>query len=343
MKTKLLTFLVLHLGLAAVVAQPVITTQPQDQTALAGTTVTFFCEATGTPPLTYQWRSYNSTGSSFTNIPGATDATLTLPDARATTRLFAVVVTDFTSLSVTSAPLAKLIVVSPPRLTRPLFDQAGMAGDNFSLHVTTTGTGPLTYQWFFDGKPLAGANRSSISFPKLQSSDAGPYFAVISNAYGMITSQVARLSVGVPNVIIDWNDALIPVFKGSSLPVLQAVRAVSLMHLAQFEAVNAVRALRQLCVESGRARSLPGGGRRAGGLHGAHQPDVLGHNDLAFPTHAIPGRRAGRPSEIGWDRAWSGCRRCDPVAPRWGRDFVADSGAESGAQTRSVASHPTGL
>ena len=35
--------------------QPVITSQPQSVTNLAGTTATFFVTATGTPPLAYQW------------------------------------------------------------------------------------------------------------------------------------------------------------------------------------------------------------------------------------------------------------------------------------------------
>ena len=37
-------------------AQPVITTQPQDQTNVIGTTATFWVQATGTEPLAYQWQ-----------------------------------------------------------------------------------------------------------------------------------------------------------------------------------------------------------------------------------------------------------------------------------------------
>src|SRR5437667_9891939 len=40
--------------------QPVITSQPQSVTNLAGTAATFFVTATGTPPLVYQWL-FNST------------------------------------------------------------------------------------------------------------------------------------------------------------------------------------------------------------------------------------------------------------------------------------------
>jgi hypothetical protein len=77
MKTNLLTILALHLGLAAVLAQPVITNQPQNQTAIAGATAMFTVGATSTEPLSYQWRSHDNS-TTFTNIPFGTEATLTL-------------------------------------------------------------------------------------------------------------------------------------------------------------------------------------------------------------------------------------------------------------------------
>lgn len=95
MKNKLLLLLALNVGLAPVVAQPVITSQPQNQTNFAGTTATFEVSVTGTEPLSYQWRSYvNAASSSYTNIPFGTEASLVLTNVQPTTRGFAVVVTD---------------------------------------------------------------------------------------------------------------------------------------------------------------------------------------------------------------------------------------------------------
>ena len=51
---------------APILAAPSITTQPQPQTNLAGATVQFFVIASGTAPLTHQWRFFG------TNLPGAT-------------------------------------------------------------------------------------------------------------------------------------------------------------------------------------------------------------------------------------------------------------------------------
>ena len=159
MKAILLPLLALHLGLAAVVAQPVITNQPQDQTVFAGTTATFSVGATGTPPLSYQWRRYfNST--QFTNLPGATEATLVLTNIQATAVLrFGVVVTDGVSLSKTSS-LARLTVVTPPSIT-PANPTASLFAD-VTLLATNASTAPLSYQWLFNGVPIAGAATNKL-------------------------------------------------------------------------------------------------------------------------------------------------------------------------------------
>ncbi len=55
---------------------PVITTQPQPQTVSVGANVTFTVVAAGSPAPTYQWRKSDA------NVPGATSATLTIPNAQ---------------------------------------------------------------------------------------------------------------------------------------------------------------------------------------------------------------------------------------------------------------------
>lgn len=197
MKNKLLTFLALHLGLVAVMAQPFITCQPSNQTAIAGSTVTFTVCATGAPPLSYQWRSYaNST--TFTNIPWGTEATLVLTNAQPTSRRFGVVVTDAGGLSVTSSPLVTLTVVFPPRITQEPASQFAEVGDTIAINVSATGTPPLSYQWQLNGQSLAGQTRSNLTWISVQLSNAGTYSVVITNSYGSITRQVATLMVVPP-------------------------------------------------------------------------------------------------------------------------------------------------
>ena len=57
---------------------PQITSQPQNVTCLAGTTVFFNVGASGTTPLHYQWRKNSADLADGANVSGATGARLTL-------------------------------------------------------------------------------------------------------------------------------------------------------------------------------------------------------------------------------------------------------------------------
>ena len=54
----------------------ILTSQPTNQTVLAGTTLTFNVTVWGTPPFSYQWSLADSA------LAGATNATLVLPNAQ---------------------------------------------------------------------------------------------------------------------------------------------------------------------------------------------------------------------------------------------------------------------
>lgn len=194
MKTILLA---LNLGLTAVVAQPVITNQPLNQTAIAGTTARFTVGATGAPPLGYQWRSY-ANPITFTNIPFGTEATLALTNVQPTSRRFAVVVTDSGGLSATSSPLVTLTVGFPPAIIQQPARQLVEVGSPVAISVTATGTPPLSYQWLFNGQTLAGQTRTNLTWASVQLSNAGAYSVLITNSYGSTNSQVATLTVVPP-------------------------------------------------------------------------------------------------------------------------------------------------
>ena len=62
------------------------------------------------------------------------------------------------------------------------------------------GSEPISYQWYFSGNPLAGATSPALTIPLAQTSDAGSYYAVVSNPAGMVTSAVATVVVRVDNL-----------------------------------------------------------------------------------------------------------------------------------------------
>jgi len=119
-----------------------ISAQPISQSLNAGTAATFTVAATGTAPLTYQWRKDG------TPILGATTASLTLSSAQSSdAAAYAVVVTNVAGSSTSSAAI--LSVNLPGRLINlSVLTDIATAGDDFTLGYvvggnSTSGAKPL--------------------------------------------------------------------------------------------------------------------------------------------------------------------------------------------------------
>src|SRR5438876_45659 len=141
---------------------PLITTQPASQTVTAGQTATFTVVATGTAPLSYQWRK------SGTAISGATAPTYTTP---ATTSAdsgaqFTVVVTN-TAGSVTSNAVTLTVsaaAVAPSITTQPA-SQTVTAGQRSKVPMAETRTPALSYQRRKRETAISGATAPTYTTP----------------------------------------------------------------------------------------------------------------------------------------------------------------------------------
>src|SRR6266498_2659735 len=194
-RTGLLAVVMSLATFTQLLAQPIITNQPQNQTAIAGTNATFTVGATGAQPLSYQWRSY-ANPTTFTNIPFATEAILVLANVQPTTRRFGVVVTDASGMSATSSPLVTLTVLG---IASQPGDQIVDVGATATFTVAATGT-PLAYQWRFNGANLTGKTTNSLVLANAQLTNAGNYSVVVTYALGSVTSRVALLSFTVHRI-----------------------------------------------------------------------------------------------------------------------------------------------
>src|SRR5579885_466430 len=179
---------------------PSITNQPTNQTTFANQTATFSVAATGTSPLSYQWRKNGApisggTSSSYTTPPETTS------DSGA---LFSVVISNSAgtmtsgnaSLTVNPDPVAPSITSQPASHTI-------IAGQTATFSVTASGTSPLSYQWQKNGAPISGANASSYTTPAETTTDNGAQFAVVvSNSAGSATSNSVTLTVNAATQLI---------------------------------------------------------------------------------------------------------------------------------------------
>ena len=184
----------LTVTLAAVA--PAITTQPAAQTVTEGQTATFSVTATGTAPLTYQWKKDG------TAISGATSSTYTTPATSNADNaaVFTVVVSNSAGTTVTSSNATLTVTAAvPPAITVQPAALTITAGQTATFSVTATGTGTLSYQWKKNGTNITGgtgATTSTYTTPDMgYAGNGAEYSVVVSNGTGSITSSTATLTV----------------------------------------------------------------------------------------------------------------------------------------------------
>jgi hypothetical protein len=177
---------------------PSITTQPANQTVTAGQMATFTASATGTAPLSYQWRKNGA------NITGATSSSYTTPatttaDSGST---FSVVVTNSAgSATSNNATLTVNAAAVAPSITSQPANQTVTAGQMATFTVGASGTAPLSYQWRKNGANITGATSSSYTTPATTTADSGSTFSVVvANSAGNATSNNATLTVNAAAV-----------------------------------------------------------------------------------------------------------------------------------------------
>jgi hypothetical protein len=173
-----------------VLVSPIISTQPQTQTAIAGTTVQLSVTAFGTAPLRYQWRRNGA------DLAGQTNTQFTLNNVQPVNGGNYTVLITNTAGSVTSA-VAVLTVLVAPSITGDPANATVFDGDPATFTISATGTAPLSYQWRKDGNNIAGANSASYTIASAHVSDEGLYSAVVTNAAGTATSLAAQLRINV--------------------------------------------------------------------------------------------------------------------------------------------------
>jgi hypothetical protein len=172
---------------------PSITSQPASATVTAGQTAMFSVAATGTAPLTYQWKKNGAA------ISGATSASYTTPATIASDNAAKFTVTVTNSVSSVTSIAATLTVNVPPSITTQPASKAVNVGQAATFSVAATGSGTLNYQWLKNGAAIGGATSSSYTTPATIASDNGAQFTVtVSDAVSNVTSNVATLTVNVP-------------------------------------------------------------------------------------------------------------------------------------------------
>ena len=177
-----------------------VTENPSDVSVAAGASATFTAAATGTPAPTVQWQQSTDGGTTFSDVAGATAASLTFATAESQNgNEFRAVFTNSTGSATTSA--AKLTLTSNVVVTSNPSNVSVAAGASATFTAAATGTPAPTVQWqqSSDGgttfTDVAGATAASLTFVVSAGQGGDQFRAVFSNDSGTATTSAATLTI----------------------------------------------------------------------------------------------------------------------------------------------------
>lgn len=180
-----------------------LTSQPSGATIYEGQSRTFTLAVSHNYPVTIRWTRNGSV------ISGATGTSYTVSNATTgSAGTYSCSVTDG-ELTVNCNNFA-LTVNQIVRITTQPTNQMVNEGVDVNLNVVASGTGPLSYQWYFNSQAINGANTAQLSLADVTVGNDGNYYCVITNGGSSATSStvsvdVAETVVAVGRAQITWS------------------------------------------------------------------------------------------------------------------------------------------
>jgi uncharacterized protein (TIGR03437 family) len=179
-------------ALLSVNPRPAVTTQPIDQTVCENSSVSFTVAASSATSV--QWQVSTDSGNTFSNVPGATNNTLSF-SANTSQNGFRYRAVFTNTCGLVNSNTVTLNVNPLLNISAQPANQSVCIGASANFSVMATGTAPLTYQWRKNGSPINGATQSNYAIPAASLSDGGNYDVVITSGCGTVTSNAAALTL----------------------------------------------------------------------------------------------------------------------------------------------------
>lgn len=173
---------------------PLIVSQPQSVTnnLFAGDTFSLNASANGSPAFSYQWLQNGAPINGATNNTYIKNLSVTGDSGN-----YKLVVTNNYG-SVTS--LVAVVTVQP--VTAPTITVAPVSQNLYQSYPATFSVsalgGKLSYQWSYNGSPIAGATNATYSIASINPSYTGTYAVAVSNPVGPTANASATLAVKIP-------------------------------------------------------------------------------------------------------------------------------------------------
>jgi hypothetical protein len=178
-----------------------------------------FASSIGGGPLSYQW--YRISGGA-TNAVGINSQTFLVPSVSGSDagNYFCAVtnVGGVGALSVTNFQISVNTTLTPPGFTtKPPATLNGAVGGSLTLSCVAFGTGPLSYQWAFNGTPLtegapvtgnpgdasvvSGSQTPTLKVNVLSTNETGNFSVTVTGAVSPATNATTAVTIALPQAV----------------------------------------------------------------------------------------------------------------------------------------------
>ena len=175
----------------AVSQAPSFLSQSTSATKCEGSSMLFTVNANGTSPLAYQW--YVDTGM----VAGAQANSYTIPSINVLNSGNYYCTVSNTCGTITSSVKTLNVNQAPGFLSQSASDTL-CEGQSMVFNVNTTGTSPISYQWYKNGNMINGAVNSLFMIASVDTLDAANYHVIANNVCGNLQSNTMSLEVNSP-------------------------------------------------------------------------------------------------------------------------------------------------
>lgn len=171
---------------------PFFRRQPQNQFVYYNAAANFEARASGSLPLSFQWR-LNGVA-----LPGETNVTLSITHAAsADAGDYSLLASNHLGVAVSSN--AVLTVYTQPAFSRYPVNTNVNPGETIFFDAELLGEPPFGFQWFFQGTPLVGATNLSLTITNADFVNSGYYYLQVTNRTGTNYAYVqARVVLPLP-------------------------------------------------------------------------------------------------------------------------------------------------
>ncbi|MCX6902449.1 MAG: immunoglobulin domain-containing protein [Verrucomicrobia bacterium] len=179
---------------------PDLLSQPQSQSVVSGSRVTFTVATACPTNDAYQWQFNGTNLTDNGRITGSLNNSLTIANVQTNDAgTYSVIVSNLAGF--TNSQPATLTVCGPPVFIQQPISQYVQCSTKGTLSAVCGGSAPVSFQWFQNAFPVIGATNSSYTINGFGGSDIGGWWLQASNVCGVAVSSNAYMDLA-PNILV---------------------------------------------------------------------------------------------------------------------------------------------